>query len=481
MNRPSMLRRIRPRLRGAGPVLAIVPVLLLALGAPRIASAAADNSDAAIQDLRNRIDALQAQIYAQQKGAPPPANAPAASAAAPVTTAPPTVATPAAGGAPSANLGPVKVSWGGYVKLDVLGSRFSDGAVAQSTGRDFYVPNAIPTAAPAAENGRSYLDFSAKETRLFLKADANVLEHKVGAYVEFDFISGQIAQSTGGAGNESITNAYNPSLRRAYITFDNLLVGQDWSTFQNLSAFPEALDFVTAPTEGTVFIRQPQIRYTAGPLQFSLENPETTVGINRAAATPSAAFANTDDNTVPDGVARYNLKSGIGDFALSGIVRQLTDRGTVGGANDTTLGYGASFSGKIPTFGGDDLRFQFNGGRGIGRYLAINSVGDAVVSPGGKLKTIVEYDGYLAYRHLWSEKWRSSLIVSGLFANTGKTTASQFNAGVTHRSRSAAVNLLYSPITNLTFGGEFRYARRDTVGDLSGDLKRIQFSAKYAF
>lgn len=370
----------------------------------------------------------------------------------------------------------IKFTWGGYVKADVLFSHFSDAPVAQSTARDFYVPNtSIPIAATGAEKPRNYLDLHAKETRLFLKTDTNIEGHKLGTHVEFDFISNQ-----GTLGSEAVTNAYNPALRRAFITFDDWLIGQDWSTFQNLGALPETLDFVAFPSDGTIFVRQPQVRYTLGNVQLALENPETTVALNKAAAGASATYANTDDNNVPDFVARYNLKTDFGEFAVAGLARQLTDRGTVGGGNDTKSGFGGSLSGRIPV-GADDIKFMLNGGSGVGRYLALNSVGDAVVDARGDLKRIPIINGYVAYRHAWDSKWRSTLTLSALKATTGSAASSNLAASATKNVESASVNLLYSPVSKLTFGSELRYARRKNVGNLDGTLSRLQFSAKYSF
>ncbi|MFP5358301.1 MAG: porin, partial [Gammaproteobacteria bacterium] len=157
-------------------------------------------------------------------------------------------------------------NWGGFAKLDVIYSSFSDGAIAQSTSRDFYVPGTIPVSDGTGTGlRRNYLDMHAKETRLFLSTQTDVgTAHKLGGHVEFDFISGQVPPASGG-GNEAVTNAYNPALRRAFITYDKWLFGQDWSTFTNLGAIPETLDFVAFASDGTTFARQPMIRYTHGP------------------------------------------------------------------------------------------------------------------------------------------------------------------------------------------------------------------------
>src|SRR5262249_14921479 len=133
-------------------------------------------------------------------------------------------------------IGKTKINLGGYIKLDVIYSRFSDGPVPQSTARDFYVPGTTPVF-PTGARQHSYLDFSAKETRLYLGTNTDFGEHKLGSYVEIDFEAGQIAQVivispagvTTTTGSKINTNAYNPALRRAYLTYDNWLLGQDWS------------------------------------------------------------------------------------------------------------------------------------------------------------------------------------------------------------------------------------------------------------
>lgn len=369
--------------------------------------------------------------------------------------------------AQAAEVGDVTLTWGGYIKLDTLYSRFSDGPVGQNTGRDTYIPNQIPVAADA--DSHTYLDFHAKETRLFLKADSKVEGHKLGGYVEMDFIVAQ------GTGSETVTNAYNPGLRRAYITFDNWLLGQEWSTFQNMTAIPDVLDFVAFPTDGTVFMRAPMVRYTSGGFMVAVENPETTVATNNG----GPSYANTDDsNLLPDLVMRYDFHSGSSELTVAGLVRELVDKGQVGATSDTAIGYGASVSGKLPLGSRDDIRFMINGGDGIGRYLALNTVGDAVIDDDGDLDSVSIVSGYVALRHPWDEKTRSSIGVSHLSADTGGTA---LGGAATKEVSSAFINLLYSPVSKFTVGTELRYAERKTVAGLSGELLRLQFSAKYSF
>lgn len=373
-----------------------------------------------------------------------------------------------AGGAQAADVkfGETAISWGGYAKLDVLYSRFSEGEVGQSTSRDLYVPSTIPVSTGGGDS-YSALDFHAKETRLFIKTETP-LENgmKLGGYIEFDFIVNQ------GAGTERVTNAYNPGLRRAYLTYGNWLLGQDWSTFHNLGSIPETLDFVAFPTDGTVFERQPMIRYSFGNFAVAAENPETS--LNNA-----GAVADKNDSQLPDLVGRWVTKFGNeGNFGVAVILRQLSvDDTSSGGIDADTVGYGVSASGRIPLTPNDDIRFQANWGEGIGRYIGLGISADAAVD-GNDIEAIGVAAGYLAYRHAWNAQWRTTVTASTFQADNDVALTTD---GVTKSVVSGSVNLLYSPTKKLTVGTEYRHAEREVESGADGTLDRLQFSAKYIF
>lgn len=367
--------------------------------------------------------------------------------------------------APTVTLGAVDVTIGGFIKADAIFSDFSRGDAVTANGRDFYVPNSIPVG--ATSNAQRSLDLHAKETRLFIKTDMTFADDiKIGSYVEFDFLVSP------GTGTSAVTNAYNPGLRRAYVTYGNFLLGQDWTTFQNVSTLPEGLDFI-GPTEATPFGRQPLVRYSISGWQFALENPETSLLANGG-----ASRVITDDNVYPDLIVRYDFKGDYGVVSLSGLARQLRSKiaapATLA-SNDTTLAGGLSIAAKL-NIGRDDVRLAISGGEGIGRYIGINTITDAVVESSDNLKAIPLVAGYLAYRHVWSEKWRSTVTASVI--NAYNSTSAGTSA--TKRADSVHANLLYSPVPKITFGAEAMAARRETETQY-GYLKRLQFSVKYAF
>jgi hypothetical protein len=352
--------------------------------------------------------------------------------------------------------------WGGYVKTDAIVSDFSDGSVAAgSIGRDFYVPGTIPV---GGEGEGAVTDFHVRQTRFNFGARHAIDDRALGAFVEFDFLA------TPG-GNERVSNSYSPRLRHAFVTFDRWLVGQTWNTFMDVSTLPESVDFI-GPAGGTTFGRQTQVRYTRGPFAIALENPETTV-------TPFGGGERivTDDHLLPELAARYRWTGDRGHVQLAGMLRQLAYEDAAAGIDDEAASWGVSLSGKWP-IGRDDLRWMIHHGDGLGRHVGLNFANAAVVSATGSLETIATTGGFVAYRHWWSERLRSTAAVAYLDVdNPVNLTGSEANAA----SWSGQFNLFYSPVDTFSLGIEYLTAEREIESGDSGRLDRFQFTGKYAF
>lgn len=370
--------------------------------------------------------------------------------------------------------GAVSFKIGGYVKTVASVSRFSGGEVAPlALGRDFYLPQQIPVGGP---RGSTNNDFSAKQTRLYLALSTDVKGHMLKGYVETDF---QVASGT--QGSERTTNGYDLALRRAYVQFDDLLIGQEWSNFQYVAALPESTDYV-GPTEGTVFARQPQLRYAfhlskAATLSLSVENPQAATATGN-----NPALIENDDNHVPDFTARLNYAASFGELSLAGLIAPL--RVQNGAQRDEVFGWGLSAAGKLPFGPGKlaDVRFMATYGQGIGRYLGLNFAADAVMTAAtGKLSKVDNFAAFVAVRWPWTPSLRST--VTGSFQNAdypGGFVASNF-AGFNHRAWSLAGNLFWTPAKSLDLGIEYRHGERVLVSGAAGRLDRIELAAKYAF
>ena len=352
---------------------------------------------------------------------------------------------------------------GGYVKADLIYSDYGDGAVAPANvGRDFYIAGTVPVGG----RGEKYFDMHVKESRVNLKTTHNLDNGaKMSTFVEVDFL-------TSAQGNERVSNSYSPRVRHAFFTYNKWLFGQTWMTFFNVGALPENLDFV-GPAESTIFGRQTMVRYTSGNWQFAVENPETTI-------TPYGGGGRivADDNKVPDFVARYNMSGDWGGMTIAGIVRELRYQNNVLDIKDSTTGYGLSVSGKLKAGERDDFRWMASVGKGMGRYMGLNTANGAVLDMDGDLKAIKSWGAFGSYRHFWDQQWRSNLTLGYLAVNNN---IARTGTGVTKKASSVHANLIYSPQPKLDLGIEFMYAKRKIESGVDGDLKRVQFSAKYAY
>lgn len=361
---------------------------------------------------------------------------------------------------PGANPG-TRFSYGGFIKVNNSFSDYSDGnPPASALIRDFYVPGVVPVGGVGES---ATFDSHAKYSRFWFRTDT-VLDNgdKLGSMFEVDF-----GVPTGG--DERVTNRYNPSLRRGFLTYNNWLMGQEWSNFMELGALPESTDFV-GPTEGMVFMRQAQIRYTKGPWSVSMENPASTILPFRG-----GARIVPDESTIPDFTAKYTLRGDWGFLSVAGLFRQISyDTPT---ASDRSTGFGVSLTSKL-MFGQDDLRFMATAGTGLGRYVGINLFEDAVLDARGDLDAIDVMAAYVSYRHIWGGTWRSNFTVGYASADNDRSlTGLSANA----EASSARVNLFWSPSPKLDLGFELATMKRELENGTSGTLNRLDFQAKYAF
>lgn len=352
--------------------------------------------------------------------------------------------------------------FGGFIKATATFSDYSDGDLAAGSGlRDFYIPGAIPVGGSSESQD---FDFSAKETRINFKSKHNLANGStITTTIEMDFLLPP-------GGNERVSNSYNPRMRHAFLTYDNWLFGQTWSTFQDVGALPESADFLAAP-DGIVFERQSMVRYTNGAWQFAIENPETTI-------TPFGGGSRivADDNGRPDLVARYNHKADWGHFTVSALLRELAFNN--GSSSESTSSTGISLSGKVKVGAKDDIRINYATGAGMGRYVGLNTANGAVLDANGNLDAIDSSLGAIAYRHHWNNEWRSNFIFSAMQVDNDTNLT---GTGVTESVGSFQLNLLYSPVAKLTLGVGYLDATRELESGADGDLSRIIFTAKYAF
>jgi hypothetical protein len=359
-------------------------------------------------------------------------------------------------------VGSTVVKIGGYVKLDMDYTRYGGGNPDTTQFvRQFLLPNNIPVGGKASDEAT----LSARQTRLWITTASTVAGHDIGSRVEVDF---QAYPSTADQRN---ANPATPALRRAYVTVDDWLFGQEWTNFLDPATFPESADYI-GPEAAAVLARQPQVRYRHGNLYVSVENPETTL-------TPFKGGARlvTGDSHVPDVIVRYDApqRSG-GLLSIAGMVRQL--RSDTDASDDTALAWGVSLAGKVAVGDRDDLRFEINGGKGIGRYIGSNFVNDGQLDERGRIRPIPVLASFASYRHFWTDTLRSNIMYA--FQRDWNYRALT-GAAENRFTDDAHVNLVWTPVQSVDVGAEYIRARRKTEGDQTGTVDRVATFARFGF
>jgi DcaP outer membrane protein len=413
-----------------------------------------------LEDLKSQIDALQRKVIDLERNQQKSEQQ--AAAAVNVVT----------GGAAKGSFklpgSDTSVTLGGYVKLDAVLSNPSAGVDNRA---DLQLdPTAIPVGSGARNNEHNQVKFGARETRLFVKTSTPTAAGDLNTHVEFDFY--------GADGNESVSNSHGLRLRHAYATLGGFLAGQTWTNFMNPAALPETLDF--GGPVGQIFDRQAQVRWTQpfgslegthGQWSVGFENPETVAQV------PGGASFRADDDHVPDVTGQLQFETARGKFSLHALVRQIrVDSAAAPAAVDQKWGAALNVTGVVPTVGKDDLRFTASVGNAIGRY-SDGFFPDAVIDAKGRLGLPTQWGWFAAYRHRWSERLRSSLVLS----MAGENNPAGAPGNTNKRTQSAHVNLIWSPVANSDLGIEYIRADRETEDGLKGHLNRLQASAKYAF
>ncbi|MCL7714746.1 DcaP family trimeric outer membrane transporter [Stenotrophomonas mori] len=464
----------------------LVVALSLVLSAPVIALAQTPREqalEARVAELERQVQQLlthrqvpeeamvrtdgQARGTATGQGA---ATAPAAAAAAPPIQA--TSITP--GAAPGTTF---KV--GGFIKVDFLATRTGDGQLADdATGRALYLPGQTPVPGAGGNGRASGVDYNAhaKFSRFNLGVD-HVADNgdKAGAMLEMDFFGNAL-------GNQTATNTYGVTLRHAYMYWNGWLAGQTWSNFMDAGALPEAADFV-GPTDGVVFVRQAQLRYTRGGLSVALENPETTSltgSYDPVAGTWNVpAAASSDRGALPDMTVRYGWKGDWGTFGMAGLLRQLKVDNRATGAHATATGGGVSVGGKWAMGASDTLHYQLTAGEGIARYIGLGITADSGYDAlRDRLDPTGVVAAYVGWRHAFSPRLRSNLIYARSdYDNDAAITGDL----VTRRVQSIRGNVFYTPMPKVDVGAELMYGVREIENGRKGDISRVQFTTKYSF
>lgn len=375
----------------------------------------------------------------------------------------------------------------GYAQLDTT-LDFS-GRVGDIENNDWatFLPGVPDDKSPAGKRKKGQVYMTARTSRFGFQTATPSSWGNIGVRVEGDF------NAPNGFQSESYTNSVIYRLRHAYGTVGGLLVGQTWSTFLDLNAAPDTVDF-NGPGS-LALVRNPMLRYTLG----------LAPGANLVLAIENARgsqFGGAKYQTLPDLHANLGYGGSWGTISVRGVTQYYNVATGADTASKNKMSFAGALSGSFKV-GSDTLVAQVSGGPGIGRYL-LNSAGAVAglagtdpaaiggntgafrIDSAGDLKLITVYAYHAGYTHVWSPEFRSNLVWSQTFIQDPKVNGNAAGNESEKDLMQAFVNTFWSFSKTAEFGIEYAYGQYKTFStaaspELKGTQNRVNASFHYNF
>lgn len=287
--------------------------------------------------------------------------------------------------------------------------------------------------------------------------------------VEGDFDGNQTSW-----GGETQTNL---RLREAYVKAGNLLAGQTYSTFTDLAAMPELVEWNGAGIAPT--IRQAMLRYS---LPIGTSRIDLAVENSIGNSWPKSPLADYDTNF--DYVARFDHNADWGHFSVRGVTTQYRSD------QQHKWGFGVAASGRVNLGPKDSIVALVAGGDGIGRFM-YNAAAQGAVNTSQGMELWTGWGAHLGYTHKWNEQLRSTLATAYTRFDQNTTANTAARSGIPaalgsdfypNRSlRQFWANSFYTPYKNFDVGLDYTYGKRETFNGETGAISRLTSMVRYRF
>lgn len=451
---------------------------------------------ATVESLRTTVEALKARIVVLEQEKPPQGQVPAgpsdAGVAAGPQSQPALPPVPAAAmsqtrsqvpdyqnftepqsSAPRPNNVPLVPESKGFIPIPGTQSMIRFGGVARVDAiKNFgnngnpndFTPSSFPVQGQPGFGGTDQFGLQAKGTRLSfeilrpLPKDGNL---KI--YYENDFFGD----------SSSPTMTYR--LRHFYGQSKNFLVGQTYTVFMNVDAWPDILDY--QGPNANVNLRLPQVRLIATlsehqHMNFSFEQPNSQIA-TLGEGFPAGA---SPVNRYPDFACNYRYEGSGGHLQVAGLARSL-GYGTSEGQGQSVIGWGVSLSGAIGLPCRDRLSGQIAYGQGMARAIK-DTAGlnlDASLDGQGRLRAIPIFAPMIGYTHNWTGTLRSSAT----YGYVRVDPLSSMGGSALRRTQYAGINFMWHPTRSARMGLEYLCGRKETQDGSTGTANRLSFVIKY--
>jgi hypothetical protein len=315
-----------------------------------------------------------------------------------------------------------------------------------------------------------------RQTRFGVKTASTVGGKELVAKFEIDMFG------TGGdAGQTTIR------LRHAWGEWGMVGAGQTDSPFEDGDVWPNSLEY-WGPT-GMVFFRNVQVRVTpvkgVHTLMLALERPGASGDAGVLA--DRIELQNIKGRfPLPDFTGAYKYTQKWGYARVGWALRQikwddvLADQFDLSGS---ATGWGFNFSSCLNLGKNDVLRLAVMHGEGVQNYMQDSPVDVGIQSnPGNAVTPVVGKALPITGTHVFLDhNWNAKLSSSVGYSRQDNDNSDGQAADAFHAGYYALGNLLYSPVPNVMFGGEFQWGRRESKDGFDYDGYKLQFAFKYNF
>jgi hypothetical protein len=355
----------------------------------------------------------------------------------------------------------IEASLYGYARLNM--SYDFDGERASSTRSGSFAPS-------ADEDVEGHFGADVQQTRIGVN-----VKHASGVAIT---IEGDFR----GDGNP----AGSLRMRHAFGEYNGFMAGRNWSNYNSFVGYTPTLDFDSlAGAPGTQF-RAEQIRYTTGPMSFSLEDPGTqdTLDFVKDDEKNTQFISSEDGRTsMPAFTARFEESAGNFSYSAAAVINQVTVDD--GDNDDSAIGYATFGALKLKLNDMFSVQGAANYSDGANGYLYRSGngfYGASAYLDGNSVETIKGYSSSVGV---------SMDLGNGRSINLGygittldlddAVDAGAAGAGAAETNQNVLFNYMWTPVQNVMLGAEYGYFDQETQGGTSSDANRLLFAAQYSF
>lgn len=325
-----------------------------------------------------------------------------------------------------------------------------------------FVTYDIPMVSTPANHQRLLMDGSI--SRLYFKSLINTRRAgPIEAYIEADFR---------GAG-------YTLRLREAYVSVMGFLAGQTTTTFCDLEASPNTIDF--EGPNGYTYGRNLMVRY-----QHTFDkhwSAALAVEYPTLSATPGAN-SSVIPQRIPDipAYVQYAWNDQKSHLRLSGVMRNMNYYDKVNRKVEDAIGYGVQLSSVVNILPWWQMTGQLLYGEGITTYIQdLQGSGLdllANVEQAGRLNSVPAMSWLISTQFNFTKKLAMTAGYSQvhIWNNQTNLAPSDYKLG-----QYVVTNLMYNVTPYLTVGAEYLYGTRIDQNNAFGKANRAQVMVQYNF